>query len=1669
VESPLSFANTESFRNSLIKFNLEPYSKPSGNYTSEPNYEYIQSNYSVVDSPDQLIDEPIFANTLYPLNQYGTEGGYEQVLDPTTLKNTKSNEGEYGPGQQDAKIFEQGIRESKTWKKINVYSDGTDTVVDSAEFFDSLDIPQNILLLANNQPYYQFIFSNYSPLSLLLSNDPQGSNGLLSQDSYLAQLGATSLRKDFEARIALQIEKRTRGRANILNIDSATDILNLASGRVPLIEPDWTITVPRNPIIETADLTLRLAGGYIPLSPIPGSYWNRDVQNRNPSLIQQLRNTISQTGIGNFFNRLVGADRTGSQIFFDNTGRGQKLLLFRNIDHNKFKPFYDRDLVNSITTTFISTLTGSGDFYIGSTTTNPSNIFSPPGEIPVNEFGIQQQTPVYGPSELAKIYEDPQTIIKLGSNGPIYSDGGGVEGGLTWVSPKYKNNAGKKVGVGGSVVGQDEDFNSSSFGSTESTNYSFKRGSILDKTQRIINSQPNGAKRLQHVGNAIDQVSKVFNDGYKEITKGSKVLTYIGEAGQEVGTEYCRIFTKDTPYLQYNDLQKTDGMTTEGRKFSYSVLDKTYNLNIVPNKQEGGQNSTNLIGGNENGHAKKYMFSLENLAWRTSNRSGLSVADLPICERGPNNGRVMWFPPYNLTFSETVNAGWKSQDFLGRSEPVYTYTNTKRSGQISFDIVVDHPSVLNVIVNKILSKETNRTRINSILDSFFAGCRKYDLYDLAKKYNTINPNDLYELQKIINEKPSKEVVDSIIKETVTGVDSPNGNEQLITQDQTIDVGSELNYEFQNVGFYFDNAIPRTTDSVNFESQYNSYQVRVNDTYSTKDTADETKALFDNVVTKNFDKVKELAKKISDIFKDETTKGTITISVDSSCSAPASLGYNQQLSERRFNTFKNYFETNEFTKNLISNGKLIISKGNIAGEVAQVEKYDENGNKISGSQVNCSDTNPLTVNGDSVGSTEIFTINAMACRRAVISSITGTITQPITSEKPLTEVVQQQITEQTTINVPQTEQTEVITQGVLKNNITKKVLRSLLSECDYFEMIKEETPMVFDNLRDKLKYFQPAFHSITPEGLNSRLTFLQQCFRPGDTIPTVKDFNGTTSLQYDNAINTAFGAPPVLVLRIGDFYNTKIIPNNLTLTFEHLDINPEGIGVQPMIAKVSISFDFVGGSGLKEAISKLQNALSFNFYANTEMYDDRSDVTDTQIAGKDIKVFDEEFFNAIGGNLPPTVNQTQNLNGQTNLSPIGEVLEKITTDDNNEQGKISYSKFMDSLVNKTQNYFLTVINKNREVSLKYNNAIRQQWMLSRNYTRGKLTVDTVNDLILFGKPNNVEQRIDQIFNNYITDITNKNEDDLFVDSVINSNLQENVKTTILNNYNNFIRTKRNNFTNELYSVIQEVTREQQDFVNILGQVNVITYEAEATYGTDGYQTKKGNVITYLTTGTTEVNKSSTNSSDTFEELVNDVITIKDDIVLFNEAIEEEITFKKKRKNYLGYFIYPVDSNGQRSGDPTIDGVFEPFSSDEEFQINNTFRRQYMILSNDILDDNKYETFKQSIIGTLIQSNDVVKIFDDYWLKTARPKFKEENDLTIEFLDYVESNKLKDFTIYKPFNTKSRVFDFSTNYSSTNKSKQEELIKSLNLSTPITNNTSTWNDEKNSVYISKPKLN
>ena len=199
-----------------------------------------------------------------------------------------------------------------------------------------------------------------------------------------------------------------------------------------------------------------------------------------------------------------------------------------------------------------------------------------------------------------------------------------------------------------------------------------------------------------------------------------------------------------------------------------------------------------------------------------------------------------------------------------------------------------------------------------------------------------------------------------------------------------------------------------------------------------------------------------------------------------------------------------------------------------------------------------------------------------------------------------------------------------------NNATKNSLR-YDQEYHFFKKLEAEHKDVFDSLVEKLQYFDPAFHAMTPEGFMGRLNFLHQCTRQGDTI-AASDKNG------HSANNLAFGRPPFCILRLGDFYYQKIVINNINISYDPLtlDLNNEGVGVVPLIANVTISFKFIGGGDLSGPVRRLQNAMSFNYYANGRLYDNRADRVERQdtdwqtmgAMGNDKVNFDSSYFHHV---------------------------------------------------------------------------------------------------------------------------------------------------------------------------------------------------------------------------------------------------------------------------------------------------------------------------------------------------------------------------------------------------------------------------------------------------------
>ena len=1620
-ESTLSFAGSQSFREKLLARNLQAYAVPGVFSPQQPtvNYETNLSESSVIDSNNTLVSTNTEAQKLYPLNEYGPEGGFGQPIGINSVASTNSpegtNQGPYAPQDTQLDIINEFFIESayvtNVWGPEGGYKDLV--IVTDVQSLSPIYQPYAV----DNSWYYNF--SNYTTFDIVFQNDPLGSNGLLSSDSKLAQKGAEQLRGLFQERIAAEIIQNTVG---LINLDTITDPFSasmLATGKQPFFTKNWKITVPEGPLLATVSLANRLTGTYFPVSLIPGDYFEDVSGEKLPQNIGAL-STIN-TATGGLLGPILNKYRNPSEVFVANTGNGQQSVLFASLDYNKYKPDYNKGvfvgLTQAVSNLFNQDNQSSGGYYVGSKNSEPSQIDSPPNQLPVNEYGQQQADIVYGPQELGILYEGNVGRLQFGLAGKSYSNDGGITGQLVWTSPKYKPNAGWKVGKGGDPKFVDPEFNAiqADYNRYQSTDIEFKVGSILDKTQRIIDSADNvqGTTRLKHVGTAINQVTKVFNDGYKEITKGSQVMSYTDQTtGQEAGIEYCRIFQKDTPYLTYGDLQKTDGIVNSGRRFTYSIFDNTYNLNIAPLRNPG---STNIV----DGKVKKYMFSLENLAWRTSDRPGFTYDDLPVCEKGPNGGRIMWFPPYDLKFSDDSKPDFNATTFLGRPEPIYTYKNTSRSGSLSWTIVVDNPAMLNTIIEKQL-KGVAKERVDSIVDSFFAGCTKYDIYELGIKFNQIPTRDLYIYQQVINNprlttEEYEQALTSIWSNSEgslvdgnafngDGSSNQQGGNSGTVQESSSTVEQDIK-SFINYGFYFHNDLPdpkteRKTASEPFNYWYDQYVALENSSYQTQAPSkvyltanDEFEKggipnFFSQVVKGNFDQIKtDLLSKIDEAIV--KLGGKVTINLTGSASAPNTPEYNVNLSQRRVDSVIKWFDqqktSDEKTFGQYRTGgdpKLIFTI-DFSGETISIPKaatvVDENNpfsknaaeSNIS-SSVDCTIDIKEKINNKLVTtkSAQVYSVPAMACRRVVMKDIIVEVPAPIPvidddpGNDPSNDI--------TIVDTPYTGYTrtikpeaEVNLESDIRKGISKKILRNLFTECDYFEIIKESNPMIYDSFRDKIKYFNPAFHSMTPEGLNARLTFLQQCMRPGQTIPVIGP-DGRP--KYNDALNTAFGTPPILVLRVGDFYHTKIVPTSLGIQYEPLlyDLNPEGIGVQPMLAKISMGFNIIGGMGLKEPVQELQNALSFNYYANTEIYDERATATENT------DKLDKYVVSKIESNQPsikaPQINVTQPKKGQSTIGLLSGSSLDYTVLFTELQGNLttyieSYFDFMSSTQQQTNMGILQLVNN------------------GTNFSKGNLAeLTTPKETKLYGKPSDPSGLINSLVQQVVTDVS-KREDPIM--SSLKKN-PKNFKNKTLREVEEKLKTAVNARYNELSNATNSLINTFVDKQLILNytfrKMDVVTNKL------DGTLIDTNNPTTYDLSGDTFFGNVSNKESINYLYLSN---TLPDAQVASCFKILEE--FNKWADRYINRPSTYNKDNYTLNWDGDLKDVGLAFTNVEE-------DRFYLVMSQIFTDTTKKDKLYEDLVNG--------------------PEVKDEEDIKPAIKTLID-NLSNSFT--KKFNKEKEYFD------------------------------------------------
>jgi hypothetical protein len=605
----------------------------------------------------------------------------------------------------------------------------------------------------------------------------------------------------------------------------------------------------------------------------------------------------------------------------------------------------------------------------------------------------------------------------------------------------------------------------------------FNPKTLLYKTQQLVNNSENDV--------FINQTKKYFRDKEQDriISRGNAIreLSLLDVDGN---ANFCRVWTVNDRYNYFNAIRNTglffnnepghtgDGFSADGGKASLSVLMPNgipkYHPSILDSKTT----------------RKKFMLSLENLAWADN------LADLPLFEIGPGDpltgtkGRIMWFPPYELTFDENTSANWTPTEFIGRSEPVYTYNNSKRSGSISFKIIVDHPRVINCY----------RGMNNNLVERFFAGC--------------VTPEDFIRALEC--------------------------------------------------------AVPQTDIDL--------FKVKIN----------------------------EKEKPKTNIPEKQQEPGTVLYDQDVNCSATTeNCKAKRVINEPSFDKLK--ILSLEFIKKQLNNTnpKVLITLNGFASNEVDFNNVDPN---VTATTVASDLTKDLK---NKLTDFLQQSLSIQTFKNITFKDEGGTGVESTESSAYRVDVLMENDTENSTEALPP--EKSVTPEEIDPTDAINLIDNLIIDEGPYFDFIDANYPNYFKTISEKIRYFHAGFHSITPEGLNSRLTFLNQCMRQGPSIYDKKTSKDGVEVGVQPQ-NLSFGRPPICILRIGDFFHTKVAINSLQISYDgpQWDLNPEGIGIQPMIATVSLSIDLIGGHSLVGPINRLQNAVSFNYYANTEMYDVRSD-------------------------------------------------------------------------------------------------------------------------------------------------------------------------------------------------------------------------------------------------------------------------------------------------------------------------------------------------------------------------------------------------------------------------------------------------------------------------------
>jgi len=908
-----------------------------------------------------------------------------------------------------------------------------------------------------------------------------------------------------------------------------------------------------------------------------------------------------QTDLNNFVRRIVGTknpsldpfnETSNNANYLENTGKGQLVFLLDQLNKNVYKsddtalnqigidinnPIQPRG--NLVNNSDISSINYTTFFNFGDGTQYPYSHYYPKN--PLSDSGANNamiaavnnnaitaygNLGVNGGDAVSQEYAPNQIFIdNLGTtlktqntkNQSLNNESGLYEG---WIgsTTEFMNDGNfnkliwGKSGIDADTAGILGEFRGT-FGSVN----------VVEDTNFNTDFNVKGAGLLEYTRNLIRATEGQIGDiTRKAFVKGSEIIGFNGSPLWKANTSTYALSSKSgqagktgvrqhSALDQYDRFAKAirfDGNNVYGGNEN-SVIYKTVLPRIHPTLRKSKDY-------NEVADNKNLMLSIENLAIKVISKNNVGIIDdeygseIPACEVGPFNGRIMWFPPYAMEINETATAKYEPTVMVGRNEPMYNYQNSERSATLNFTLLVDYPP-------NVRNYNGSSNSQKDIADFFAFGGdavkgdsyvknlekRKRDLEDRKLEINYKFVPDMFDTPTIPaemmtyfpNDMPKDlevdKIFDTIYKEgyEINVRFKNNYDARNLGLNQGIYINANEFEEYEDQGMYFYAFLP---NEPNFSQYTNVDEI---DSYGGGGLNSMLKEFFDN----------------KDLWQ------YYEINVVGHCSSPAPTDYNVKLGQRRADA----------TKTLIRSKLDTLYGGNTNAIVINTGTLGETGTgDLDGD-----------VSSDAAKKNRYAKISI---RRNSKKYVNPNAPKPTQTDAELIKKIDDEI--------------ETIDKNIKKSKFIDTT--NVAVNCVMNERLEDKSAILhgFNSITNN--YYYPIFHSQTPEDFHKRLTFLQQCTRQG----AAKHYSSVIQEGILRAKNSVFGRQPICILRVGDFFYTKVIIESVNIDYSDTtwDMNPEGFGMQPMLAKVTLNMKVIGGQSLKGPIDALQNAVSFNYYANS---------------------------------------------------------------------------------------------------------------------------------------------------------------------------------------------------------------------------------------------------------------------------------------------------------------------------------------------------------------------------------------------------------------------------------------------------------------------------------------